>query len=387
MPDSELLSQVALQVRTQTKPYLRTEAKSKLAELRDSLPDEDRTLLVLRIDKGMEWKDLARVMLGEEAEVSDAQLTIQRSRGPEGSPQDGSVTTRICRQLRQRTPVPRFDAQRLDAQDAGAPQQEASATDDVQGSLALPLVERNPHLRRGLPVVLEVIAPLSPASHRDTQRLPGPLGLTRRQLDKVVARQPHHRLAVQIASLTRILDQRSHQRRQLSEFSKLPRARGVWGTYEVQLPGHSRTALLEKRHALAQELLRLSIVPQCHGTHALARHSHSQCVRLRFPLRELSRRVQELLRARAAPAAPKHLRSRGSQAPARLGTALPAPSCRWSTNRSDFQSRTSSVLPEGAVSESPLTGASDTCASSLRNASVEAPSFEPPCEPSSSLTP
>jgi RNA polymerase sigma-70 factor (ECF subfamily) len=80
MPDSELVSQVALQVRTQTKPYLRTEAKSKLAELRDSLPDEDRTLLVLRIDKGMEWKDLARVMLGEEAEVSDAQLTKESQR-------------------------------------------------------------------------------------------------------------------------------------------------------------------------------------------------------------------------------------------------------------------------------------------------------------------
>jgi RNA polymerase sigma-70 factor (ECF subfamily) len=67
-------------VRTQTKPYLRTEAKSKLAELRDSLPPEDRTLLVLRIDKGMEWKDLARVMLGEEADVSDAQLTKESQR-------------------------------------------------------------------------------------------------------------------------------------------------------------------------------------------------------------------------------------------------------------------------------------------------------------------
>jgi len=80
MPDSELLSRIALQVRTQTKPYLRTEAKSKLAELRDSLPPEDRTLLVLRIDKGMEWKDLARVMLGEEAEVSEAQLTKESQR-------------------------------------------------------------------------------------------------------------------------------------------------------------------------------------------------------------------------------------------------------------------------------------------------------------------
>jgi RNA polymerase sigma-70 factor (ECF subfamily) len=80
MPDSEALSRIALQVRTQTKPYLRTEAKSKLAELRDSLPPEDRTLLVLRIDKGLEWKDLARVMLGEEAESSDAQLSKESQR-------------------------------------------------------------------------------------------------------------------------------------------------------------------------------------------------------------------------------------------------------------------------------------------------------------------
>lgn len=80
MPDSEALSAIALHVRTQTKPYLRTEAKSKLAELRDSLPPEDRTLLVLRIDKGLEWKDLARVMLGEESEVSDAELTKESQR-------------------------------------------------------------------------------------------------------------------------------------------------------------------------------------------------------------------------------------------------------------------------------------------------------------------
>jgi RNA polymerase sigma-70 factor (ECF subfamily) len=80
LPDSEALSRIALQVRTETRPYLRTEAKSKLAELRDSLPEEDRTLLVLRIDKQMEWKELARVMLGEEADVSDAELTKESQR-------------------------------------------------------------------------------------------------------------------------------------------------------------------------------------------------------------------------------------------------------------------------------------------------------------------
>jgi RNA polymerase sigma-70 factor (ECF subfamily) len=80
MPDSEALSRIAEQVRTETRPYLRTEARSKLAALRDSLPPEDRTLLVLRIDKGLEWKELARVMLGEEAEVSEAQLSKESQR-------------------------------------------------------------------------------------------------------------------------------------------------------------------------------------------------------------------------------------------------------------------------------------------------------------------
>jgi RNA polymerase sigma-70 factor (ECF subfamily) len=80
LPDSEALSRIAQQVRTETRPYLRTEAKDKLTALRDSLPDEDRTLLVLRIDKQLEWKDLARVMLGEEADVSDAQLTRESQR-------------------------------------------------------------------------------------------------------------------------------------------------------------------------------------------------------------------------------------------------------------------------------------------------------------------
>ncbi|MBN1206156.1 MAG: sigma-70 family RNA polymerase sigma factor [Myxococcaceae bacterium] len=80
MPGSEALSRIAEKVRTETRPYLRTEAKSKLAALRDSLPPEDRTLLVLRIDKGLEWKDLARVMLGEEAELSEAQLTKESQR-------------------------------------------------------------------------------------------------------------------------------------------------------------------------------------------------------------------------------------------------------------------------------------------------------------------
>ncbi|MFT3770221.1 MAG: sigma-70 family RNA polymerase sigma factor [Minicystis sp.] len=74
------ISAVEQQVRTETRPYLRTEAKSKLEELRDALPPDDRMLLVLRLDKGLEWKDVARVMLGDEAEADAAALTREAQR-------------------------------------------------------------------------------------------------------------------------------------------------------------------------------------------------------------------------------------------------------------------------------------------------------------------
>ena len=67
-------------VRTATPMHLRTEAKSKLAAIRDALPAEDRMLLVLRVDKRLEWKDLARVMLGEDEEVTEAALTKESQR-------------------------------------------------------------------------------------------------------------------------------------------------------------------------------------------------------------------------------------------------------------------------------------------------------------------
>lgn len=68
------------QARTETLPYLRTTAKNKLAEIRDALPPEDRALLVLRLDRGLEWKELARVMLGAEASLDEAVLRRESQR-------------------------------------------------------------------------------------------------------------------------------------------------------------------------------------------------------------------------------------------------------------------------------------------------------------------
>ncbi|NUP06001.1 MAG: sigma-70 family RNA polymerase sigma factor [Polyangiaceae bacterium] len=80
LPETSQLEEIQAEVRSETRPYQRTEAKDKLAQLRESLPPEDRLLLVLRVDRDLEWKDLARVTLGVEEHVDDAVLARESQR-------------------------------------------------------------------------------------------------------------------------------------------------------------------------------------------------------------------------------------------------------------------------------------------------------------------
>ncbi len=79
LPDSEVISGIAQQVRSETQPHLRTDAKDRLSALRERLPPEDRELLVLRLDRRLEWKELALVMLGQE-DVAREALTRESQR-------------------------------------------------------------------------------------------------------------------------------------------------------------------------------------------------------------------------------------------------------------------------------------------------------------------
>lgn len=54
-------------VRTRTQPWLRTDVKDRFRALRDALDPEDRSLLVLRVDRGLSWEEVARVTLSLEA--------------------------------------------------------------------------------------------------------------------------------------------------------------------------------------------------------------------------------------------------------------------------------------------------------------------------------
>jgi RNA polymerase sigma-70 factor (ECF subfamily) len=65
-------------VRTQTLTFLRTQTKKRIAELRDELPEDDRVLLILRVDRGLAWVELARVLLGERIDGGHDDATVKR---------------------------------------------------------------------------------------------------------------------------------------------------------------------------------------------------------------------------------------------------------------------------------------------------------------------
>jgi len=74
---SEVTAVVA-RVRTNTVDYLRSEVKTGLRALRDELPEDDRTLLVLRIDKGMGWREIAAAM--SDGDLADDEVARETAR-------------------------------------------------------------------------------------------------------------------------------------------------------------------------------------------------------------------------------------------------------------------------------------------------------------------
>lgn len=73
------LAEAAEAVRTRTADYLRTEVKDKIARLREQLSPEDRTLLILRVDRKLDWRDVARIMAEEADAATDAASLTRRA--------------------------------------------------------------------------------------------------------------------------------------------------------------------------------------------------------------------------------------------------------------------------------------------------------------------
>lgn len=77
-PLSQLEQALTAQIRTATAAFRRTDVKDKVAQLRESLSAEEQELLLLRIDRGLSWNEIAAVCLGEGA--SDEVLKAESAR-------------------------------------------------------------------------------------------------------------------------------------------------------------------------------------------------------------------------------------------------------------------------------------------------------------------
>jgi RNA polymerase sigma-70 factor (ECF subfamily) len=71
---------VVAEVRTETSAFLRTAKRTRLQQLRDALSEEDRALLVLRVDRGLSWRELARVLCDDGETLDDEGLGREAAR-------------------------------------------------------------------------------------------------------------------------------------------------------------------------------------------------------------------------------------------------------------------------------------------------------------------
>ncbi len=65
--EPEWLIETAARTRTPTPDHLKSEVKRRVRALRQHLSEEERSLLVLRVDKGLSWSELAHVLENDEA--------------------------------------------------------------------------------------------------------------------------------------------------------------------------------------------------------------------------------------------------------------------------------------------------------------------------------
>jgi RNA polymerase sigma-70 factor, ECF subfamily len=77
VPDVEAIAEA---MRSTTQMHMRSEAKRMLDRVRDTLDPDDRTLLVLSLDRRMTWREIAEVMTGGEAPPDDVRRVAARLR-------------------------------------------------------------------------------------------------------------------------------------------------------------------------------------------------------------------------------------------------------------------------------------------------------------------
>ena len=72
--DTSQLSQLAAEVRRSSTPYRKTSVKDAVARLRETLAPDEQTLLILRVDRNLSWKDVVQVFTTEGEPIDEAAL-------------------------------------------------------------------------------------------------------------------------------------------------------------------------------------------------------------------------------------------------------------------------------------------------------------------------
>jgi RNA polymerase sigma-70 factor (ECF subfamily) len=78
--ESTSVLELAEQVRSSTLVYMRSDVKSEVRRLREELPEIDQMLLILRIDKAMEWPEIAAALADDDLAGDDLKREAARLR-------------------------------------------------------------------------------------------------------------------------------------------------------------------------------------------------------------------------------------------------------------------------------------------------------------------
>ena len=72
--------ELAEQVRSSTLVHLRSEVKSKVRRLREELPQAEQMLLILRVDRALEWSEIASALADHDLEAEELKREAARLR-------------------------------------------------------------------------------------------------------------------------------------------------------------------------------------------------------------------------------------------------------------------------------------------------------------------
>jgi DNA-directed RNA polymerase specialized sigma24 family protein len=72
--------QLAERVRSPTRVILRTEVKSEIRRLREELDEFEQRLLILRVDRAMEWEEIAAVFVENDVPIEELKREAGRLR-------------------------------------------------------------------------------------------------------------------------------------------------------------------------------------------------------------------------------------------------------------------------------------------------------------------